>query len=214
MISQLLISDNEKSIDDYLKEKILKKGDLFFEIIPENKQYSINQIKEVARNIVISNPSKRVYLLRNFYQSSLEAQNSFLKILEEPPERVLFVLTTNNVNNLIPTIVSRTIIVNLSKKNHPKINFSINNLLEKLITRKSLDFLGEKQFTVVNKERAMNIVDEIIIYFKERLSFDKKAGIILKKTLKLKSLLERNNLNPQLTIDSILIFIWKTYMLN
>jgi len=204
MISQLLISDNEKAIDEYLKDKVLKKEDLFFEIVPENKQYSISQIREIIKNVNISNPARRIYLLKDFHLSSLEAQNSFLKILEEPPPRVLFILTTDNANNLIPTIVSRTKIINLSKKSDKKIASLIKNLLEKIVG-------GEKQFRIVNREEAVNLLEKIIIYFKERLLFDNKAAVILKKTLKLKYLLEQNNLNPQLTIDNLLIFIGKIY---
>jgi len=204
MISQLLISDNEKAIDEYLKDQVLKKEDLFFEIVPENKQYSISQIREIIKNVNISNPARRIYLLKDFHLSSLEAQNSFLKILEEPPPRVLFILTTDNANNLIPTIVSRTKIINLSKKSDKKIASLIKNLLEKIVG-------GEKQFRIVNREEAVNLLEKIIIYFKERLLFDNKAAVILKKTLKLKYLLEKNNLNPQLTIDNLLIFIGKIY---
>jgi len=184
MISQLLISDNEKAIDEYLKDKVLKKEDLFFEIVPENKQYSISQIREIIKNVNISNPARRIYLLKDFHLSSLEAQNSFLKILEEPPPRVLFILTTDNANNLIPTIVSRTKIINLSKKSDKKIASLIKNLLEKIVG-------GEKQFRIVNREEAVNLLEKIIIYFKERLLFDNKAAVILKKTLKLKYLLEK-----------------------
>ena len=36
-----------------------------------------------------------------------EAANSLLKILEEPPERTLFILISSNINLLIPTIQSR-----------------------------------------------------------------------------------------------------------
>lgn len=36
-----------------------------------------------------------------------EAQNSLLKLLEEPPKETQLILTTQNRNNLLPTVVSR-----------------------------------------------------------------------------------------------------------
>jgi DNA polymerase III subunit delta' len=36
------------------------------------------------------------------------AANALLKILEEPPERTIFLLVTNNINRLLTTIISRT----------------------------------------------------------------------------------------------------------
>jgi DNA polymerase III delta prime subunit len=214
MISQLLISDNEKTIKDYIKTQILKEEDLFFEVVPENKQYLISQIREIIKNVSLSYPTRRVYLLKDFHLSSLEAQNSFLKILEEPPPKVLFILTTDNANHLISTVVSRTKIINLSKRQGLKIASPIKNLLEKVVSHKRLIFLGEKQLRTVNQEEAVSLAEKIVIFFKERLPFDDKAAVILKKTLQLRYLLEKNNLNPQLTIDNLLTFIWKIYMIN
>jgi DNA polymerase-3 subunit delta' len=37
----------------------------------------------------------------------IEAQNSFLKTLEEPPGRVKFIMTTNQISQVLPTILSR-----------------------------------------------------------------------------------------------------------
>ncbi len=41
----------------------------------------------------------------------MEAANSFLKILEEPPPRTVFIMTTNNIRLILPTIVSRVRVV-------------------------------------------------------------------------------------------------------
>jgi DNA polymerase III subunit delta' len=41
------------------------------------------------------------------------ASNAILKILEEPPAKTLFLLVSNNANKLLPTILSRTIMVNI-----------------------------------------------------------------------------------------------------
>ena len=46
-----------------------------------------------------------------------EAQNSFLKILEEPPEYAVIILTCNNINNILPTIKSRCVIYHFNTLN-------------------------------------------------------------------------------------------------
>lgn len=49
----------------------------------------------------------RVCIILNIENSSVSAMNSLLKFLEEPAKNVVAVLTTDNVNRILPTIVSR-----------------------------------------------------------------------------------------------------------
>jgi DNA polymerase-3 subunit delta' len=50
---------------------------------------------------------KRVFIISGAEYFSREASNSFLKLLEEPPENLLLILTTNDVHALLDTIRSR-----------------------------------------------------------------------------------------------------------
>lgn len=49
----------------------------------------------------------RVYIIQNAETASISAQNSMLKFLEEPGSGVTAILTTDNINRLLPTIISR-----------------------------------------------------------------------------------------------------------
>lgn len=55
----------------------------------------------------------RVYVLCDFQQATLEAANCLLKTLEEPPPKVVLILTATQVGLLLPTIVSRCQVFNL-----------------------------------------------------------------------------------------------------
>ena len=48
-----------------------------------------------------------IYIINLVENMTLEAVNSVLKFLEEPESEIYAFLTTNNVNNVLPTIVSR-----------------------------------------------------------------------------------------------------------
>ena len=210
MIPILLVTDDKKEINKYIKT-IRKNGDLFFEITPLASEYSINEIKEVLKETKIYFKEKRIYLFQNFHLSSLEAQNTFLKVLEEPPHNVQFILTTNNSNSLLATIISRAKIINLENRPILKLDSDIETELSSLIENNNLDILSKKNFIVKTKEDGLKILGQIILFFKKRLMSDKNSSPILKEILKKKSLIESNNLNPQLTVDHILIFIAKTY---
>lgn len=59
--------------------------------------------------------------LISFHTSGIPAQNSMLKILEEPREGVRFILVTSNKDNLIPTVISRLLEVTSRKSKVHKV---------------------------------------------------------------------------------------------
>jgi DNA polymerase-3 subunit gamma/tau len=69
---------------------------------------------EDARDLVmraLTAPSelrKRVYILDEVHMLSTHAFNALLKLIEEPPEHVVFVLATTDTHKVLPTIISRT----------------------------------------------------------------------------------------------------------
>ncbi|MCL2813435.1 MAG: DNA polymerase III subunit gamma/tau [Oscillospiraceae bacterium] len=50
---------------------------------------------------------KKVYIIDEVHMMTQQAFNAFLKILEEPPPHIIFILATTEINKLPPTILSR-----------------------------------------------------------------------------------------------------------
>ena len=55
----------------------------------------------------------RIYILENIESSTNEAMNTLLKVLEEPSEGIYAIFTTNNLNRVLPTILSRCQVINI-----------------------------------------------------------------------------------------------------
>lgn len=75
----------------------------------------VEQIREVTRFLSLkpyASPFKIVLLLR-FEEANLNAQNALLKTLEEAPAHALLLLTADNAEQLLPTIVSRCEVLRL-----------------------------------------------------------------------------------------------------
>ena len=92
MIPILLIFNDKKTLDEYLNLTFKKSECFFSEVVPSNKDYYIDDIKSLIKETKVFHPKMRVYYFPNFHLSSIPAQNSFLKLLEEPPTNVQFIL--------------------------------------------------------------------------------------------------------------------------
>ena len=72
---------------------------------------SIDSIRASQRFMQLKTPGERLYrralIIEHAEQLSQEAQNAFLKLLEEPPSDSILVLTSENSRMLLPTIMSR-----------------------------------------------------------------------------------------------------------
>lgn len=80
-----------------------------------------------------------IYIIHLVENMTLEAVNSILKFIEEPEGEVYAFLTTNNINNVLPTIVSRCQTLNLKSVNRQEI---IDESIELSIEQEDAELLS------------------------------------------------------------------------
>ena len=70
---------------------------------------SVDDIRELRESVAYAPVSGRhkVYILDEAHMLSSQAWNAFLKTLEEPPPRTIFVLATTEAQKVLPTVVDR-----------------------------------------------------------------------------------------------------------
>lgn len=103
---------------------------------PENKSktYSIEQMRNIIKDSYIrpNEANAKVYVLEEADNRLTDiAQNSFLKLLEEPPQNVYFILLCESAQKLLVTILSRCTVVRL--KNDVKISEKALGYAEKIV---------------------------------------------------------------------------------
>jgi DNA polymerase III subunit delta' len=83
----------------------------------------ITDIRSLQHELSLKNPwgEKRVVLMGDVNDMNGAAQNAFLKLLEEPPVGVVFILLASSLREILPTIISRTQLVRFSLVSEHKI---------------------------------------------------------------------------------------------
>ena len=77
---------------------------------------SVDDIRTQVNNDVAVKPYSspyKVYIISEAEKMTVQAQNAILKTLEEPPAYAVILLLTDNVNSLLPTILSRCVVLNM-----------------------------------------------------------------------------------------------------
>ena len=82
--------------------------------------FKVETVREIRSDayVVANEAPRKVYILENAHNMSAQAQNALLKILEEPPEAVCFMLLTPDRNAFLSTVLSRCVIFSQSGGRH------------------------------------------------------------------------------------------------
>jgi len=83
---------------------------------PDKATLGVGRVRDI-KNEVYTRPVMSDYKAVVVYEAHLataEAQNAMLKMIEEPPQKVVFFLLCDTLAPILPTILSRTVTVNLN----------------------------------------------------------------------------------------------------
>lgn len=106
----------------------------------------VRELKKLTR-IPAGYNSYKIFIIDEVHMLSKQAFNALLKTLEEPPERVIFILATTEINKILDTIISRCQIFKFKKATN-----------EEIIS--DLRFICEKEGIVVSDEVLMHVAEK------------------------------------------------------
>ena len=122
------------------------------------EDFLLENAKEVAAEAYIAESEPKLLVLgaKNF---RVEAQNSLLKIIEEPPKNIFFIIDCESKNMLLPTVRSRLVTENrLEKKQREKTGLDYKRLELKEICA----FIDEKSALERSEKFGKNDLKELI----------------------------------------------------
>ncbi len=137
-------------------------------ISPDGAYYNKKQIKDFISDNAVRplKGKKKIYILKEAHLMNEATSNSLLKVIEEPALFNLFILLTNNINGIIPTILSRCQNIKFS----PPLKVEIEN---QLIER------GEEKDKARVLSYLINMNMETILSTNHEELLEKRANIFL-----------------------------------
>ena len=90
--------------------------DIIFVSHDKPNTIGVEDIRAQINNDIVIKPyssPRKVYIMNEGEKMTVQAQNALLKTLEEPPEYAVILILTANVDSLLPTILSRCVVLNM-----------------------------------------------------------------------------------------------------
>ncbi|ENU2683806.1 DNA polymerase III subunit delta' [Campylobacter coli] len=160
-VSKIIITDDF----DGIRAELLKQfhpNSLRFISKEVASEFLIDDAKVVEKESYIAETSEKIIvLMANSFR--IEAQNFLLKLLEEPPKNIKFLIVVPSKNLLLPTIKSRLI---CEKRNKIKAKNTLNLELNKMDLKTLFEFLQENE----NLDKA-ELMEKIALIAEESVKF-------------------------------------------
>jgi DNA polymerase-3 subunit delta' len=186
---------------------------LLIEVLKDKSSIGIDQIREAIKFLSkkpFSHENKAIIIL-NAEKMTIEAQNSLLKTLEEPPLYALIVLLAKTQNSLLETIISRCRLIKVTEVGEGITKTSINEILDMTFGER-LSWV-EKNIKIERPEFVeileiwLSELHERIVKQKSDQSFKDSIDVAenIGKILEVKEDIEKTNVNLRLAAEYLLL---------
>ena len=121
----------------------------------------------------------KVYIIDEVHMLSKQAENAFLKTLEEPPTHIVFILATTEKNKILPTILSRCQIYDFNRIKEDEICKALIEICKKE------DFKFEKEaISIISRKSdgslrdSLTILDRVVSYTNKNITTEKTSSLL------------------------------------
>ncbi len=149
------------------------------------KNYSVDDIEQILKktSLTLDENQNFFFILENAQYLTLSTANRLLKLLEEPPTGYNFILLTNNIQAILPTISSRCLIKQFQTKkeleSHPLLSFfhDQNKLLDPVTFTQELKTYG------LSENESVEMLNDLLQHFSNLLLKLYQSSSLDEKTL-------------------------------
>ncbi|MEM7647059.1 MAG: DNA polymerase III subunit gamma/tau, partial [Pseudomonadota bacterium] len=141
----------------------------------------VDHIRELRDTVgyMPSSGSHKIYIIDEVHMLSTSAFNALLKTLEEPPDHVVFIFATTEVQKIPATILSRC--QRFDFRNHSLTD--IKEHLQSICTRESIDFEEEALWVIAKQAKgsirdSLTLLDQLISFSQKSLKMESVMGVL------------------------------------
>ena len=191
------------------------------EIVDEGESIKIEQVRGLLEKVNMSKHTRyKILLIENIERMTLESANALLKTLEDPPEGVIFILTTSELREILGTIISRVRLVQFCRDGEIELNEELQQMYDELSglvagSDRASQFAYINEIVKMAKEsKDKRIVTDflgvfLVVLRKAMLGTDdadrlKKITNLIKRVQEAKGLLKRN-VNSRLLLENLML---------
>lgn len=187
--------------------------------------------KEFSEKSILSN--KKIYIINHADRLNKSSANSILKFLEEPEENIIAILTTDNMYQMLDTIISRCQIISFSRKNELYEELPLNKIKNYIVIPEQLteemleNIIGQAiEFTNYYEKNGMDTIlktqklwhnnfkekdiillaiNIMILYYQDILNLKLDRSVKIFKNYNLEELVNKNTVRKLTKKISVLI---------
>ena len=152
----LIVNDIQQTIEDIKQQLPLHSVRIIQNEDEDKSDFLISHARMAVKEAYIAvNTTKYILLCANYFQE--QAQNALLKVLEEPPLNIVFILITTSRTSILPTILSR-VSIQFFKTKQPLKTIDLN--IKTLTLNDIYNFI--KQYERINKTDLKELIQAIL----------------------------------------------------
>jgi len=145
----------------------------------KGKNFSVDSVREIRDDafIVPNECDKKIYILKNAHNMNEQAQNAILKILEEPPAYVYFIIVTTSKSTMLETVLSRVQVYSLLSDEGEiteKEEQAVKGFVDALLSVDELSLMEQTAIFQKNSQFARDVIELLSEVFRDALV--KKSG--------------------------------------
>ncbi len=166
LISGKNIQVREAYIDKLLKEQAIDAFDVA--TLAHEGSIGIEEVRLLQKKMYLTplRSKTKAVIINNAQNLTIEAQNALLKVLEEPPNNTIIVLTAENKNLLLPTILSRCKIIELKSSENQLESNDLSTLAQYGVGKR----LKLAQDIAKDKDGALAWIENAILVIRKQLT--------------------------------------------
>lgn len=140
----------------------------------KSKNFSVDAIRKVRDDAFIApnESNKKVYILKNAKNMNEQAQNALLKILEEPPSYVYFIIVAQSRGTMLETVLSRVQIFSLLSDEGEitdKEMQAVKGIVKSLLSVNELSLMEQTAVFQKNNQLAKSVLQLLTEVFRDAL---------------------------------------------